>query len=94
MPYVLQRFSVAKWDDLRSIYTDHGEARRRAGSKGGRVLRSASDPHQFIVMLEWDDADKAREFYESPAVRQAVEFATGDVSPQFEVYELLLESEA
>lgn len=48
---------------------------KEAGSTGGRLFHSADDPNDVLVLLEWDDMDKARTFAGSAQLREAMEEA-------------------
>ena len=75
MPYLLIRHKVQDYATWKSVFDEHGDARKAAGSKGGYLLRSADDPNELVIMLEWDDLGKARQFVESAELRQAMERA-------------------
>jgi hypothetical protein len=54
MPYVMVKQKVADYARWKSIF-DAGDANREiAGSKGGQLFRSADDPNEVIILLEWD----------------------------------------
>lgn len=41
------------------------DARRAAGCRGLRRLRSVDDPNVVFVIFDWDSADNARQFIEA-----------------------------
>jgi heme-degrading monooxygenase HmoA len=74
MPYILVRHKVKDYDEWRPKFDNH-EARKAGGSKGGRMFRTADDPNQMVVLMEWDNLDSAMAFAQSEDLREAMEKA-------------------
>jgi heme-degrading monooxygenase HmoA len=72
MPSLFIRHRVADYTAWKPIFDAHGMTRRANGSQGGRILRSADDPHEVLVLLEWDDLRRARLFVDSDDLREAM----------------------
>ena len=72
MPYLLVRHKVEDYARWKPIFDEHGTTRQAAGSKGGQLWRSAEDPNELVLLLEWDDLDRARQFAESDDLREAM----------------------
>ena len=72
MPYLLVRHKVKDYSSWKSGFDDHASTRRESGSRGGHVFRSADDPEEVVVLLEWDDLDNARAFAESDDLRETM----------------------
>jgi heme-degrading monooxygenase HmoA len=75
MPYLLVRHKVEDYARWRPIYDEHGATRKASGSAGGRVFRSADNPNEVVILLEWDDLEKARQFAQSEDLRQTMQRA-------------------
>jgi heme-degrading monooxygenase HmoA len=75
VPHVLVRHKVRDFGKWKPLFDEHGATRRAAGSKGGYVLRSAEDPQEIVVLLEWDTVQKARQFTQSEDLKAAMERA-------------------
>jgi uncharacterized protein (DUF1330 family) len=73
VPYLLVRHKVDDYAEWKPVFDEHGATRRAAGSKGGRLFRSADDPNELVILLEVDELDKARQFAESQDLRQAMQ---------------------
>ena len=71
----------AKW---KTIFDEDGVNRKAGGSKGSQLFRNADNPNEVIVLLEWDDLGKARQFTQSPKLREAMEPA--GVTDQPDIY--------
>ena len=84
MPYVLIRHKVQDYAVWKLAFDEHGAARQAAGSKGGYLMRNADDPSELVIVLEWDDLGKARQFVQSDDLRQAMERA--GVADQPDIY--------
>lgn len=75
MPSVLVRHKVKDYAAWKAVFDEHGIARRANGSQGDRLFRSAADPNEVLILLEWDDLDRARLFADSDDLREAMDRA-------------------
>jgi heme-degrading monooxygenase HmoA len=73
MPYVLVRHRVKDYTAWKPFFDQHSHAREDAGSKGGYVFRDTADPQNVLILLEWDDMAKARQFIESVNLQEVME---------------------
>ncbi len=62
MPDLLIRHKVADYAAWKPLFDEHGAARRANGCRGGRLFRNAADPNEVLILLAWDDLDRARLF--------------------------------
>jgi heme-degrading monooxygenase HmoA len=94
MAFVLIEHLVGDFETFKQVYLDDGERRRISGSKGGAVYRAAADPNNVIIVLEWDDADRARAWAESLELHEAMQWSTSNVAtPRVTVLEHAMDSE-
>ena len=75
MPYLLVRHKVADYAKWKPFFDQHGATRKANGSQGGRLLRNANDPNELVVLFEWDDLEKARQFAQSNDLREIMQRA-------------------
>ena len=78
MPYLLVRHKVEDYARWRPIYDEHAATRKAGGASGsasGQVFRSAVNPNELVILLEWDDLEKARQFAQSEELRQTMQRA-------------------
>ncbi len=84
MPYMIVRHKAQDFAKWKQAFDEHADSRKAAGSQGGKLFRSADDPQELIVVLEWKDQGSARQFANSEDLRQAMERA--GVSDQPDIY--------
>ena len=71
MVYANMRFKVADYKAWRKTYDDNEANRLAAGATGTKwVYRDVDDPNTVTLVMEWDNAENARKFSESPALRE------------------------
>jgi heme-degrading monooxygenase HmoA len=75
MPYLVVRHKVEDYAKWKLIFDEHAAARREAGSRGIRVLRSADNPNEILAISEWATLEQARAFAQSPGLREAMQRA-------------------
>ena len=72
MPALLIRHHVADYAAWKTVFDDDAPTRRANGSQGGRLFHDASDPNDLLLLLEWDDLDRARLFADSDDLQMAM----------------------
>ena len=65
MTYVLVIHRVEDYSKWKPIYDEDGATRKAKGSKGLFVFHNANDPNHIVVMSEWENLEKAKNFAES-----------------------------
>jgi heme-degrading monooxygenase HmoA len=72
MPYALVRLKVEDYAKWKLVFDQQGSPRKAGGSQGARIFRNADDPNELVILLQWDDLEKLRQFAQSeePQVRQ------------------------
>ena len=75
MPYVLVRSKIEDYAKWKPVFDERASFRKSSGSTGENVFRNADNPNELLVLLEWDNLDKARQFAQSPELREAMQRA-------------------
>ena len=75
MPYLLVRQKVSDYAQWKSVFDAHSLTRQANGSRGGQIFRSADDPNELVVLLEWDVLENARQFALSNEWREVMQRA-------------------
>ena len=72
MPSLLIRHRVADFAAWKPVFDDFDVTLRAHGCQGGQVFRSADNPNETLILLAWDDLDRARLFALSDDLREAM----------------------
>lgn len=83
MPFLLIQHKLKDFDAWKRVFDEHGVIRRESGSQGGFLLRRAEDPDDVVILLEWDDLEKARRFTQSEDLRATMQRAGVVSQPTF-----------
>ena len=75
MSSIFIRHRVADFDAWKAAFDEHGAARREHGLVDTGLLRDEGDDNMVTVLLSTDDTGRAREFFESDSLRQAMDGA-------------------
>ena len=76
MIYLNVRHTVADHAKWREGFDAHEAARRAAGATGvQQVYRDLESPGAITVVMEWDNAEKARQFAQDPALAEVMKNA-------------------
>ena len=75
MPCLLIRHTVQDYTAWASVFDEHESTRRANGSQGSRLFRNAANPNEILLLLEWDDLERARLFADSDDLRETMTLA-------------------
>ncbi len=84
MPYLLVRHKVEDYAKWKPVYDQHATTRKASGGQGAQLFRNATDPNELVILFEWDDLERARQFAQSEDLRQAMQRA--GVADQPDIY--------
>ncbi len=65
MPYMLVRHKIEDYAKWKPVYDQHAATRKTSGSKKAHLFRNAENPNEIVILFEWDDLGKARNFARS-----------------------------
>lgn len=83
MPSLLIRHRIADYTVWKDVFDEQRILRRANGSRGGWVFRDAGDPREILLLLAWDDLERARLFVDSDDLREAMSRAGVTDRPDF-----------
>ncbi len=72
MPSLFIRCHVADYLAWRAVFDEYEPTRLANGSQGGWLFRNADDPDEVLLLLAWDDLERARLFADSDDLREAM----------------------
>ncbi len=82
MAKVIVQHHVADYDKWFTVFTEHGEVRRKHGATGHTVTRSIADPNDIVIVNDFTSADGAKAFAADPSLPEAMQRAGVDGAPQ------------
>jgi heme-degrading monooxygenase HmoA len=69
MQALLIRHKVTDYETWQSAFDEQDATRRAHGCQCSRLFRNASDPNELLILLEWDDLERAWLFAQSDDLR-------------------------
>jgi len=87
MVHVLIRHKVADYNRWKEAFDSHLGNRKRAGESGSHVFHSVEDPREIVVLLDWQTIEEARKFMNSDELRQRMQAAGVEGSPEVQYLE-------
>ena len=75
MTTLLIRHKVEDFAKWKAVYDDVVSLRKESGNTGARLLRGADNPNEIILLNEFPDIGKARQFAQSEDLKQAMQKA-------------------
>ena len=87
MPALLIRHRVIDYATWKPVFDENGDTRRAHGCQHARLFRDALDPHQVLILLEWDTLERACLFAQSDDLREAMASAELTDEPDLWVLE-------
>jgi hypothetical protein len=84
LAHVLVRHKVDNYAKWRPVFDEHAATRVAAGQIGTpQVFRSGDDPWEVVVLMEWDELERARQFVAAPDLSEVMEKAGVTDQPTF-----------
>ncbi|MBI4848995.1 MAG: hypothetical protein HY808_10540 [Nitrospirae bacterium] len=72
MAFVFLRYKIENYKKWKTAFNDAFEMRKKGGEKSYKVFRSADNPNELAVLLEWSSISNARRFINSKEVQQCM----------------------
>lgn len=71
MPHLLIHQRIEEFDRWKDVFDRLGPARAAASCRSTALFRNREDPHEVVVLFEFDDLAQAREHMTGPELRAA-----------------------
>lgn len=72
MVHVLVKHKVKDYNKWKSVFDKNSELRKAGGEKGVRLFHNIDKPNDTVIILEWDNIENARKFYESEELKKSM----------------------
>jgi heme-degrading monooxygenase HmoA len=75
MATLLVKQSVKDFDAWKKVFDSVEDIRKSSGERSYQIYRKYADGNDMVIMFEWDTAENARKYFQSPQLKAAVEKA-------------------
>jgi quinol monooxygenase YgiN len=75
MAKLLVHHKVQDYSAWRKMFDGDAQRRKESGSTGFQILKSAGDPNDLTVIMDWSSVDAAKAFATSDALKEAMKNA-------------------
>lgn len=73
MAKVMVKLRFESYDKWRPAFDEAETTRKDHGVKGTQVFQNADNPHEVVILYEWDDLEHAWPYFEQPDNRKVLE---------------------
>jgi hypothetical protein len=87
MVHILIRHKVADYSRWKEVFDSHLTARRRAGELDCHLFHNVEDPHELVLLLDWQTIEEARKFMTSDDLRKRMQDAGVQGTPEIQYLE-------
>ncbi len=71
MAYTMARVKVADYAAWKRVFAEAAALRRANGSRGSMAFQSVNDPHEVVLLIDWENADMGWRFAQSAEVHES-----------------------
>ncbi|MCW8960134.1 MAG: hypothetical protein OQK29_01140, partial [Ignavibacteriaceae bacterium] len=75
MAHLLVHHHVEDYVKWKHNFDAHASARSINGSRGGKIFRSANNPNEVFILLDWDSIANAQKFAQSQNIKEVMKNA-------------------
>ncbi len=69
MEKILVQFDTDSFDKWLTVFKDNSEVQKTAGLKSYQVYKCFNDPNSVLLLLDWENQEKAKAFMDSQTLR-------------------------
>lgn len=84
MPQILVRHKVNNYAAWKDVFDKFVDTRRASGEKSFHIMSPADDPNDLTLLFDWDTAENAKAFMESPELKNAMQKGGVAEEPQIQ----------
>jgi len=66
----IAKFEVEDFTKWKAGFTEAEGLRKNAGAKDGQVFQGEGNPKLVVVIIEWDNLENAKKYFQSPALKE------------------------
>lgn len=81
MAYVMVRHELGDFGRWKAVFDEAAEMRKNGGELSTRLFQAADDDGHVVLLFEWDSADRAREYFASAELKDAMRKAGVSEAP-------------
>jgi heme-degrading monooxygenase HmoA len=70
MIMTIAKFEVEDFNKWKEGFTVAEGLRKSAGAKGGQVFQGDGNPKLVAVIIEWDNLENAKKYFQNPALKE------------------------
>lgn len=86
---IIVKRNLNDYDSWKNLVSTGNESRKEKGSKGMSVLRSAKNPNEIYLIVDWDDTKSYKDYFKLPEVQKALsETGTTEIIEVSESFQL------
>lgn len=72
MVYVMAKLKVENFEKWKPIFDERKSLRKDAGSKEAILYRNSEDAKEFVLVFDWENMEKAKEFFTSESLQKVL----------------------
>jgi len=73
MVHIIAKLKVESYDKWKHVFDERKSLRKQAGSKEGTLYRDHDDPNKLVILFDWENMEKAKEFFISESLQKALQ---------------------
>jgi len=75
MAHVVARHQVADYSKWKHLFDSASDMRKNGGEQSVRIFRTADDPNNLLLLMEWESIESAQKYIQSEDLRKAMQEA-------------------
>ena len=76
MAYVVARHKVVDYSKWKQFFDSAYDMRKNGGEQSVRIFRTADDPNNLLLFMEWESIESAQKYIQSEDLQKAMQEAS------------------